>query len=96
MKSKLCLLAIVICNFLSAERVECHRNDFMLQKAYEGNFSLVHKLLIMRETSCAHDEVVNMLLLAYVYYRLGQYDEVESIFRGIDAYLEDTLLIESE
>ena len=63
------------------------------KNAYRGNFSIVHKLVASRDTESINDELMNQFMMAYVYYRMGQNEEIERIFKGIDSYIELVLMI---
>lgn len=77
------------CNCLFADN---SRDELMWIEAYNGNFSLVHKLALTREADCISDEIINQFVIAYVYYRMNEFEQYEPIFREIDNYLENTLI----
>jgi len=63
-------------------------DDVMWESAYNGDFSLVHKLVLDRECLDINDDMLSQFAMAYLYYRLGQKEDVELIFKGIDSYLQ--------
>jgi hypothetical protein len=87
------LVALFILSFCRA----LHANDIDTDKsmwvsAYNGNFSLVHKMILMREREEINDKILNQFALAYVYYRACRYDEIEAIFKCVDGCIERSLL----
>lgn len=94
MKSKLLLiLAIFSLNgFLFADNTEIDK--IMWKNAYLGDFSIVHKLMLTREKQSFNDGLLDQFVMAYVNYRLANSEQIENIFKGVDAYLEYHLFSE--
>ena len=82
------------CGSLSAKDIE--RDELMWQRAYKGEFSIVHKLAITREVEDINDELLNQFIMAYVYYKMDKCEEIEPIFKGIDRYIEHVLIPKEE
>jgi|GEM_PF-5596723 len=62
--------------------------ETMWKSAYNGDFSLVHKLVLNRKSLNMNDDMLSQFAMAYVHYRLNQKEDVELIFKGVDSYLE--------
>ena len=86
----LVLTVFSFCGSLFAKDIK--RDELMWQRAYKGEFSIVHKLAITREIEDINDELLNQFIMAYVYYKMDKYEEIEPIFKGIDRYIEHVLL----
>ena len=89
------LLAAIACSG-SAYASDLEKDKILWKNAYEGNFSIVHKLALTREGKNLNDELLNQFVMAYSYYRMGNFEEVEAIFKGIDCYLEHAFSFKDE
>jgi hypothetical protein len=105
MKSKLFFLLALFSLFFSGysyadegdiDISEIDIDKIMWESAYEGNFSLVHKMALARPIDNINDVLINAFVIAYVHYKAGHKEHVDSIFKGIDNYLEQTILIKHE
>jgi len=88
MKFKTFLLIAIFCFTGSLFATSSERDGVMWAEAYNGNFSLVHKLMLSRQPRGTNDEIMNQFIMAYVFYRMGNMEQIEPIFKGIDSYLE--------
>ncbi len=89
------LIALFCCS-ASLFATNTNRDEIMWEQAYKGNFSIVHKLMLTRQSYDINDEIMNQFVMAYVYYRMEQFRNVEAIFEGIDSYLEHKFISKGE
>ena len=91
MKIRMFLLMAFFCfsGALFANDVE--RDEMMWECAYRGEYSLVHKMHLARPCETVNDEMTNQFVMAYVYYRMGKYEELDAIFQGIDRYFDNKI-----
>lgn len=64
------------------------RDELMWQSAYDGNYSMAHKLALSRPCKNLNDEIIFHFVMAYVTYRREGMDSVHYSFQGVDAFLE--------
>lgn len=55
---------------------------------YHGNWSLAHKMMLMRPVESTNDQIMNSFMMAYVAYRNGDTKTAENMFRDIDYMVE--------
>lgn len=60
--------------------------------AYQGDYNLTHKSLLLRDNYTMDEILSDNLIMAYFYYRTGDQEGVESIFRGIDSVVSKYML----
>lgn len=60
--------------------------------AYQGDYNLTHKSLLLRDNHTMDEILSDNLIMAYFYYRTGDQEGVESIFRGIDSVVSKYVL----
>lgn len=70
---------------------DAERDKVMWESAYRGEYSLVHKMYLTRPVESVNDEMTNRFVMAYLYYRMGKYQELEAIFQGIDRYFDNKI-----
>ena len=68
----------------------------MWLRAYNGDFSIVHKQILARRNDTFNDALMSQFAMAYVCYKAGMCNEVERLFKGIDSYIEYVLIPERE
>lgn len=83
--------ALVSCaSPIFAEEVD--NDELMWKSAYHGDFSVTHKLAISRSEENINDALLKLFVMAYVFYKMAKVDEMDSVFKGIDSYVEYTLI----
>lgn len=83
------ILFCMTCFSLQACDCESKLSEPLLWKMlYQGNSSLAHKLVLTRKTTTSNDEIMSQFMMAYLFYRSGQNQEIVPIFKGIDSYIE--------
>ena len=94
---KLLLTAILAIGSISAHANEIEISEPLLwENLYSGQFSLSHKLVLTRPCKSTNDEILGQFMMAYLSYRMGEMKQAESIFKGIDSYVEYHYLRESK
>lgn len=96
MKLKMFLLLTLFCITGGLFAADIERDQMMWAEAYQGNYSLVHKMALTRQVENINDEVINQLIMAYLYYRMGHYDQIYPIFNGMDRYFESRIAAQEE
>jgi len=71
-------------------------DEIMWQSAYEGDYSLAHKLMLTRQSEGINDDLLNLFFMAYVCYKTGCEEDPHLIFKAADQYIEETLLFERD
>jgi hypothetical protein len=92
MKFKTFLLLTIFCFSGCLFAHDSKRDEMMWAETYKGEFSIVHKLAITREIEDINDELLNQFVMAYVYYKMDKFEDIEPIFKGIDRYIDHVLM----
>jgi hypothetical protein len=90
---KLAALLIVLCSSIGLFARDIERDKLMWRMAHNGEFAIVHKLAIMREVEDVNDKLLSQFVMAYLYYKMERFDEIEVIFNGIDHYIQHALIL---
>ena len=90
------LLLAVFCFAAPLLSCDVERDRLMWEKAYNGELSIAHKLLLTRDGDSFNDELLNQFVMAYAYYRVGEREGMEAIFKGIDSYIEHVAVTREE
>lgn len=91
MKLKMFLLLTLFCITGVLYAGDNQRDEMMWAEAYQGNYSLVHKMALTRQVEGINDEIINQFVMAYLYYRMGHLEQIDPIFKAIDRYLENRI-----
>ncbi len=94
MKSKLLSTLLAFGCFSSLLAENASRDELMWKSAYEADFCLTYRMAITRPVATFNDELMNKFVMAYVYYRMGNQVEMKSVFKGIDSYIENVLILD--
>ncbi len=82
------LVFIFCCGFcLNANGPEISE-PVLWRSLYHGNYSVSHKMMLSREISTTNDAIMSQFMMAYVYYKIDQTEQMVECFKGIDRYLE--------
>lgn len=68
----------------------------MWESAYRGDVSLVHRLVLSRECTNINDDMISQFAMVYLYHRLGRDEDLETVLKGVDAYIEYIFEIDGE
>jgi len=59
-------------------------NEEIWKYAYQGNYNLTHKHILLRSNETMDEMLTSNLIMAYMCYRSNDTDCMNDLFRGID------------
>lgn len=88
MKLRLFLLLSILSFSTCLLANEIEKDEAIWLYAYCGDFCNVHRMILSSHTKNIKDDLINHFAVAYVAYRMGNKEEIEATFKGVDSYLE--------
>ena len=88
---KLLLTAILAIGSISAHANEIEVSEPILWTSlYQANHSLCHKMILTRPVASTNDDLMSSFMMAYLYYKEGNLEQMARVFEGVDRYVEHT------